>query len=383
MPGFLVANADKVPEDTSNAASIEGHEAHELAAGCLITGEWDYDMFPTEEMADNVRGYLEFIEDLTPKGAKVMVEQRFTPFYYEEGYGNSYLDCTIIIDGGKVIRVVDYKNGVWSVQAEGNKQLTIYGKTLIDRLPKELVPNLTGRSKVELIIYQPKPQGEHPVREWKMSKAQLEKEAAPIGKVAKAILKDPHNEPFAPSNDVCHFCDAADFCTARAKWILAEFDADPEDLLDRTIPAPIEDAKVLTNAQLIRIHEIGPALKKLVDGAKAQLIKRDLDKPGSVEGYKAVAGYGHRKWADADLAIDFLEEHLDPDKIFTEPELISPPKAEELLRKKRMGRKGKPVFDALEDQCNQPLGGPTLAPADDPRPRYGDSAANDLDDLEV
>jgi hypothetical protein len=385
MPGFLASNRDKVPEDTSNAASREGHEAHELGAGCLITGDFDPEIFPTPEMAENVEGYIRFVEDMSPEGSVVMVEQRLTPFYYQNEEGNSYLDCIIIIDGGRIIRIVDYKNGVWSVQAEENKQLTIYGKTAIDRLPPELLPNLTGRSKIELYIYQPKPMGERPVREWKLSKAQLEKAAKPIGKVAASIIKDPLNQPFAPSPDNCHFCDAADFCKARASFILSEFAEDPEDLLDRTQAADIpEDPKVLTNAELIRIYEIGPALKKLVDGAKAQLTKRDIDDPGTVDGLKAVAGHGTRVWDDPEEAEEFLEEYLDPTDLYSDPEFLSPAQAEKKLSALRMGRKGRPVFDRLETLCNQPPGGPTLVSDDDPRPRYGegDAVATEFDNLD-
>jgi hypothetical protein len=382
-PGFIAANKHLIPKEDSDPAAIEGHTAHELAAGCLILGEWDPEVFPTAEMAENVRGYMEFIEDITPPGAKVFIERKITPFYYQEGQGNSYLDCTIIIDGGRIIRIVDYKNGRWSVQAKDNKQLTIYGKTVIDRLKDEL-PNLTARSKVELFIYQPKPENEHPVREWKLSKAQLEKEAAPIGKVAKSILKDPDNQPFAPSPDTCFFCDAADFCTARAKMILADFAEDPEDLLDAAEPAPLPgdgDPRILTTDQLIRINNIGPALTKMVEGTKAELVRRDLKDPGSVPGFKAVAGWGRRAWKDEEEAVSFLEEFLDPDEIFTEPQLVSPAGAESLLRALRMGRKGRPVFDALANLYTQPPGGPTLATIDDNRDRYQEDAAKDFDDM--
>lgn len=385
-PGFIAANRDKIKEDDRDPAAVEGVLAHELAAGCLLLGEWDPEIFPNADMAENVRGYVEFVQEMTPEGATLLIEERLTPFFREEGDANSYLDSLIIIDGGRVIRIVDYKNGRWSVQAEDNKQLTIYGKTVIDRLGAEgKLPNLTARSKIELFIYQPKPENEHPVREWHLSKAQLEKQAAPIARTAKAILKDPLNQTFKPSPDTCFFCDAADFCTARAKMILADFADDPEDLLDASEPAPLPgdgDPRVLTTAQLIRLHQIGPALTKLVEGSKAELTRRDLEEPGSVPGFKVVAGWGQRKWSDEDEAVEFLEEFLDPEDLFTEPKLVSPNGAETKLRALRMGRKGKPVFEALDTLYFQPPGGPTLVSEDDRRERYSSSAANDFDGME-
>lgn len=96
---------------------------------------------------------------------------------------------------------------------------------------------------------------------------------------------------------------------------------------------------------------------------KAMLAELMAGKP--VPGWKLVAGRpGNRKWSDETDAAKLLAIHLSSDERY-EKTLISPAKAEKLLKDKQLSTR---FENRMRDLTVRGEGKPTLVPETDPRP---------------
>jgi hypothetical protein len=94
-----------------------------------------------------------------------------------------------------------------------------------------------------------------------------------------------------------------------------------------------------------------------------------LAQGGVIPGYKLVEGRSIRQWEpdEALVARCLAEAGLGDDAIYTK-KLISPTQAEKVLGRAKAGE--------IADLVVKPRGKPTLAPESDPRPAYGERAAD-------
>lgn len=381
-PGLILANADKI-EDRSSAAADEGTEAHLRAAEALVLGYDKNDFGKNHEMAGFVLDYVTYVLSHAVKG-KLLVEQNIKLFYMAER--NGYIDVCIIHKGGIIIIDFKYGKGV-SVEAEENKQMMIYARSMMEYLKKNKVRTFKPGESVEMAIYQPRVYGEEAERYWRINVKELIERTDEIGEIAHAIQKHPHEGPhikFAPSDKACQFCPLAEhaLCSAYTAWILGGLPVEPESILaapKQGIELPV--AEILTIDQLASLLRSRPQLQKLFERAENRIF-RSLMAGEEVEGWKLVAGKSNRVWIDEDRTLTHLMQKLDPWHVLVpQPfSLVSPAQAETLL--KRLHARSDSYWKEFKNMVDKPPGGPKLAPESDPRKPWTNDAENDFADDE-
>ena len=172
----------------------------------------------------------------------------------------------------------------------------------------------------------------------------------------RALLALEEDAPRVPGEKQCRWCRAQATCQAlyehTAQIIGREFD--DMDALEN--PGQMSDGQirlVLENADLI---------KAWIDAVQTHVFER-LMEGGEFTGYKLVEGRSNRVWADETAATGVLIDALGD--AAWEKKLLSPAKAEKALGKKKT---------MLAGMIFKPAGKPALAPEQDKRPAYNDTA---------
>lgn len=361
--GFIEANKDKLPDDSSVYAD-EGTKAHELSQ-LLLQGEGlpmtKYDA----EMVRHVKGYVEFVKDKMEIGDRLHVEYRTQLFYNTAQKGTA----DVVLLGKNRIAIIDLKYGAGvSVFAEENKQLAIYAESVV----RELCPGVPDDFLVELYIYQPRDRNhDEPVREWRLSRRRLAKFCKAIEDAARTITVTPHLTRFHPDPEkACRFCPAAGICHARGTHGLQVITDEPVDVaLQSELRLP--DAQSLTREQRQRILQHAKGIKSFLDAVEEQEV-HELSKGAPPMLFKLVEGKSNRKWVDEATATIALSDVLPLDDIAPRS-LISPAQAEKLLSP--ADRK------QLANLIVKPPGAPTLVPVSDKRPALEFNPTAGLEDL--
>lgn len=362
-PGFIDSNSDKLPPDSDSKYSLEGTEAHDYAAHALEHG-YDASRFKDKAMAVHVKGYYDVVKGWADlPGAELFIETPVPLFYapHEDGY----LDAGVVTADNRVF-IGDLKYGEWmSVEAKGNTQLIIYALSFIEMLSSLYTFN--DKTLVCLLIYQPRVEGERPVRMWALSLPELKQAGAEILRVGTSIYANPHAQKFNPSDKTCRWCPAASICGKRAAQL---FSALPDDAVVVKKSPQFPDPHCLTEKQLANIVRIAPAFRDWLKQCEATGHHR-LSSGQSLEGFKLVAGRSIRKWVDdLEAAMLLTELGLEP---YGEAKVLSPAQAEELLSVDDRKR--------LQKLIVKPQGAPTVVPESDSRPAFRQNPADIFADL--
>ncbi len=298
--------------------------------------------------------YLDYLKDLAMgfSGAPfVALENRVDYSDYAPG-GFGTADCILI--GGGQLCVCDYKNGSGvPVEAENNSQLMLYALGAL-----KVYGVIYGSSilDIHLAIIQPNAGG---VKEWKLSRAELEEWGETVVKPAAALAWEGKGD-FCPG-PWCEksFCPAKGQCTARARKLLED---KPPDKI--TLNAPVlPDTALLNEVELGSIltwgKQLEAFLKNLEDCAEKLLLSGT-----PVPGWKLVAGRTSRIWTGGhDAAFAQLKARGVNEALLWERNPVMPPKLEKAL--------GKKVFtESAADLVETKPGAPTMKPESDKRPAY-------------
>ena len=366
-PGYLAANADKLPADTGSVYADEGTKAHAIGAYALV----DDLICEDGVMAAHIKGYVDLVKSNVTGDGQLKVETQVPLFYSPSEVGT--VDAYVLNDDGLFITDLKYGQGV-SVEARDNTQLAIYAESLIQHLA--LRETLPDQFSVVLRIYQPRAREGEPLREWFTSLGELKALGERIGAVAKAIYEnDPEALTFAPSDKACRWCPAKGFCEARAgavtEAISLDFTDSPADVVEKSPTL----GTALPDDQLTRIVKaaLSGDLRKWLDDVVEHVQQRKLADPASFPELKVVATEKRRTWGNEDEAAKLLKAKLG--KEIWETSLISPSKAEKLLKGKDLSTRFTNRFQSLVVKAQ---GGPTLTLSDDPRPNYQTIQATDL-----
>ena len=361
QPWFVLANQHRIKDDNGTEASAEGVLAHALGQSMLLgTVEPDGDI--TEDMREKVGGYVEYCQSLPtlhPQGFTVDVELKVPPFYAP--HRNAYLDY-VKVSSNKAktvteVNIVDLKYGKWIVEAEANKQLAIYARSLHEKrkLPVE-------GTIWHLHIYQPHSNRAVPYSVWTMTAADMIAWTdLSIGDVVEDI-RAKRGLVFAPSDDRCHFCPASTICPARGRDLFSARDS-VSTLTNFQPMVEIVEASDLPKEKILAMLPHTDALIKFLGDVKE--LARQYGERGIVtedDGYKMVAGRNSRKWTSEDDARDMLSMMFEPDDI-EKRKLISPAQAEELFKKNKI----KKAKDQLDPFVTKSPGRHLLVPASDKR----------------
>lgn len=337
-----VALVQKMPPQESSSYADEGTLLHEVVAEIMSDG-----VEPTKLIGREYNGIvltedlyntkllpaLLMFEDVDPDGLmELMVETRVSfGSYLPDVFGS----CDILGRVGDRAYVVDWKfgDGV-AVIAEENPQLLFYAAAA--RRTEAAKWIFKGVEDIECIIIQPT----RGMSRWVTTPDRLDRFERDLKRAVKTA-----QEPDAPmrSGSHCRFCAAKPICPIMRGDV---------------------DRAVVTTLQALDVDELGHYLhmaKRLEDWSKDlhKLAQQMLEKGIPVTGWKLVPKRATRQWVDEELAKVALFKHLKESDV-VETSLISPAKAETLLKKQRI-----PLPNDLVVAISS---GSTLAPEDDPRP---------------
>lgn len=347
--------------DSSSVYAAEGTLAHHLAELKLRT-EFD-PLYPTLKEFDAVRkdelysaemerctdDYFDFIAERAGEAQAVEIEQRLDLSGRAPGsFGTA--DC-LIFDNGN-LDVIDFKYGRHvEVSAEGNAQMLMYAIGAMDELGF-----IYDIDTVTLAIFQPRMNN---VSLWKIW-------ASDVARWAKTMLAPVIDEAehggVAKSGSWCGFCRAKGAC----REYLGGFDltdVEFEEVRDPRLLAPDEAAGYLTRLD---------GVKSAYDALKEWALRQALASPGSIPGFKAVAGRSVRAWSSFEAALAAAETAGHARQEFFENRPLSLSSIE-----KDMGKKA--FAQVFGDFVTKPPGKPTLVPAADKRPELTPGSGFDME----
>ena len=353
----------------------EGSAAHALAAMCLDTGadpgahtgkvmvdgEESYNDFPvTEEMAEAVKVYVDYVRDRLPASHRIhAIEHCFDlSWVHPDIFGTA--DAYIYAHKTKELRVFDYKHGMGvSVGSEWNPQLMLYALGALRDVwgqrkrfyPGDDVVIGMGDMVKDVIIYvvQPRVKGESPIREWRTIPDDLLFWGLNVaGPAARRVDQD--DAPLDVGKH-CRFCDAAAVCPEKvtvAKRLFEGGTTPPSP--DSLTPEEIEDRLALAEG-LSTWH-----------GQLLGFMKTQMEGGISYPNWKLIRKYGNRAWIDEVKAENAFHPVLG-ENTYAQRKLLSVAQMEKALKKLK-------VFDpsTFNPFVEKPDRGLVVAPMDHKSP---------------
>ena len=393
-PGSIREEA-KYPDTGSGPAAADGTHSHTLLEHCIKNGLSDPmdqvgETFTDHEgtfkvdadRAARVKSAIDYIRERSMNGMfKVIAETRVDP---EHLLGRSDLSGTVDVQilGGDTIELIDYKDGMGIVSAEGNLQLEQYAYGVLAgyKLP---VNGDYPYKTIRMTIIQPKLalRGMPAITSHDVSASKLLAEMGTI--IAQAAATDKPDAPLVPGESQCKFCRAKGSCSALASNVMKEvgimFQPVVTETLDVAQQSADKDPSTMDDAQIRQIMEAAPLMRQLLEAVEKEALRR-LQAGQAIPGLKLVNGRGSRAWA---LPEDQMAEKLVkmgiPKTAIYETKLVTPAKAEKLTWEKRDGTKVTLTdrqLQRMEQEYVSKLAGKlTVAPESDSRPAVVTSAA--------
>ena len=386
-PGSIREEA-KYPDDTSGPAAIDGTHSHTLLEHCINNGlsdpmeqvgekfsDDDGEFVVDKDRAQRVKLAMNYIIERSVGGIfKVVSEQKVDP---EHLLGRKDLsgtvDCQII--GDDWIEIIDYKDGMGVVSAEGNMQLEQYAYGVLAgyKLPINVPYPI---SRVIMTIIQPKLElkGMKPITSHEVKVSDLLSNLGTI--VLQAAATDQPDAPLVPGDSQCKFCKAKGSCAALASNVMKEvgimFQPTVTQSLDVAQQSADKDPTTMDDAQLRQIMEAAPLMRQLLDGVEKESLRR-LKAGQAIPGLKLVHGRGSRAWAlpEEQMAEKLVKMGIPKSAVY-ETKLVSPAKAEKLVWKKRDGTEVQLTDRQLKtmetEYVSKLAGALTVVPESDGRP---------------
>lgn len=371
--------------DTGSVYADEGTAAHTLAAACL-EGARRAETFMGEkitvgervfvvdrDMADYVQDYVDLVLS-EAEGCELLVERRVPIGHItgEERAGGT-ADAIIIDVPGRRIRIVDLKYGMGvKVEALDNPQLQMYALGAMDEY------GVVGEfDEVSMLIHQPRL---NHVAEFHVPTAQLEDFRARASRAAERAALAANTPPedlsdfLEPGASQCKWCKAKAKCPALRDDVAETVGAASVSEFSDFLPAEV-GAESGDNYLSIAMGKVA-LVEDWCKAVRAE-VERRLLAGEQVTGYKLVEGRrGARKWADEEEAERLLKSYrLKQDEMY-EHKLITPAKAEKLLKENPKR------WDKLASLVAQSMGKPSVAHAADKRSEMtATSVAEDFDGL--
>lgn len=392
-PGSIREEA-KYPEQDSGPAAVDGTHSHTLLEHCIkvngsataYIGATMHDHEGTfivdADRAERVQIALNYITERSMDGLlPVISEQRVDPKHLlgrDDLSGT--VDCQII--GPDFLELIDYKDGMGVVSAEGNMQLEQYAYGVLAgyKLP---VNGKYPFSTVRMTIIQPKLalKGMKPITSHDVPVREL---LTNLGKiVVQAAATDAPDAPLVPGESQCKFCRAKGSCAALASNVMKEvgimFQPVVTQTLDVAQQSADKDPAQMDDTQIRQIMEAAPLMRQLLEAVEKEAMRR-LEAGQSIPGLKLVHGRGSRAWAlpEEEMAEKLVKMGIPKTAIY-ETKLVSPAKAEKLTWEKRDGTKVSLTDRQLkrmdQEYVSKLAGKLTVVPESDGRPAVITNAA--------
>ena len=348
-PGSIREEA-KYPDDRSGPAAIDGTHTHTMLEFCL-SGPWEPEELVGQTMQDNdgkflidaeraerVRIAIDYVKQrvVEQPGCKVIAEQRVNPnrlIARDDMSGT----VDIQIHGTDVLEIVDYKDGMGAVQAEGNAQLELYAVGALADVGEPY-----PWKRVRMTIIQPKMalRGQPAITSHEVDISEI---LAIVDRlVIEGAAVDAPDAPLVPGESQCKFCKAKGSCAALASNVMKEIGImfQPTVMsLDVAQQSADKDPSTMDDAQILQIMEAAPLMRQLLEGVEKEALRR-LQSGQAITGLKLVNGRGSRAWAlqDDEIAEKLVKMGIPKGSVY-ETKLVSPAKAEKLTWEKRDGTK--------------------------------------------
>lgn len=344
--------------DKGSVYADEGTKAHDLAAR-ILEGQTVFgaDENIPEEMFEHVMDYVKLVGEYATDGT-LLVEQRvqFSEFI---GVPDSFGTSDAVILHPNTLTIIDLKYGMGvKVDAIENEQLMLYALGCLYEF------GWFGEfQEVRMVIHMPRL---NHVSEYVIPTTQLLEFAEKAREAAAVALTD--NAPFNPGEKQCRFCKAKASCEALKQEVAITVSAASAEDFDNITPVVPEEPDVLA-----LVMSKVDMIEKWCKAVRAE-VERRLVAGEPVPGYMLVEGrLGPRKWSDEDAVVEACKRAgLEEENIF-ERSLISPTKAEKLLKK------DKALWSELQTLTTRSPGTPSVAPATDKRPAItGAATAEDF-----
>ena len=353
-PGSIREEA-KYPDTGSGPAAVDGTHSHTLLEYCIKNGlsdpmdqvgevfnDDDGTFMVDSDRAARVKTAIEYIRERSMNGLLLVIsEEKVDP---EHLLGRKDLsgtvDCQIV--GPDWIELIDYKDGMGVVSAEGNMQLEqyAYGVLAVYKLP---VNGAYPFSTVRMTIIQPKlaMKGMKPITSHEVSVRDLMANMGTI--ISQAAATDAPDAPLVPGDSQCKFCRAKGSCSALANNVMKEvgimFQPVVTETLDVAQQSADKDPSTMDDAQIAQIMEAAPLMRQLLEGVEKEALRR-LQAGQTIPGLKLVNGRGSRAWAlpEEEMAEKLIKMGIPKSAVY-ETKLVTPAKAEKLTWEKKDGTK--------------------------------------------
>lgn len=346
-PGSIREEA-KYPDNRSGPAAIDGTHSHTLLELCLsedvepetlvsATMQDDDGTFIVDiERAQRVKVATDYVKQRRAEQlSAVIAEHRVNP---QRLIARDDMSGTVDIQiyGTDVLEIVDYKDGMGAVQAEGNAQLELYA---VGALADADEPYPWKR--VRMTIIQPKMalRGQPAITSHEVDISEI---LAIVDRlVIEGAAVDAPDAPLVPGESQCKFCKAKGSCAALASNVMKEIGImfQPVMSLDVAQQSADKDPSTMDDGQILSIMEAAPLMRQLLEGVEKEALRR-LQSGQAITGLKLVNGRGSRAWAlqDDEIAEKLVKMGIPKGSVY-ETKLVSPAKAEKLTWEKRDGTK--------------------------------------------
>ena len=346
-PGSIREEA-KYPDDRSGPAAIDGTHSHTLLEFCLsedvepetlvsATMQDDDGTFIVDiERAQRVKVATDYVKQRRAEQlSAVIAEHRVNP---QRLIARDDMSGTVDIQihGTDVLEIVDYKDGMGAVQAEGNAQLELYAVGALADVGEPY-----PWKRVRMTIIQPKMalRGLPAITSHEVDISEI---LAIVDRlVIEGAAVDAPDAPLVPGESQCKFCKAKGSCAALASNVMKETGImfQPVMSLDVAQQSADKDPSTMDDAQILQIMEAAPLMRQLLEGVEKEALRR-LQSGQAITGLKLVNGRGSRVWAfeDDEIAEKLIKMGIPKGSVY-ETKLVSPAKAEKLTWEKRDGTK--------------------------------------------
>ena len=288
----------------SSPAAIDGTHSHTLLEYCLkhkgviadahtfvgmILADHEGQFSVDKARADRVQVAVDYIKHRVAEmtGPVEVVSEKKVSLSFVTGRDD--LDGTVDVQlrSPDVLEIIDYKDGMNPVEAEGNPQIEQYAIGALSDMQKNQEP--WPEVLVRMTIIQPKlkEKGQSPISSADCSVMELM-----VSKTAQLINEaqatDNKDAAFVPGEKQCMYCPHRGNCSAAVGYALEKSGV-------KFGPIPKGEETQLPDADLARLVEHAPLLRKMLDGAEAEAVRR-ISSGHEVPGLKLVRGPGRREW---------------------------------------------------------------------------------------
>jgi hypothetical protein len=391
-PGSIREEA-KYPEQDSGPAAKDGTHSHTLLEHCIkqfvdplsmvgqLMTDHEGSFHVDKDRAERVKVAFDYVHQIKNLGLQVISETRVDPAHL---LGRDDLSGTVDLQivGDETLELIDYKDGMGIVSAEGNLQLEQYAYGVLAGYKLPVNGDYPFKT-VRMTIIQPKLalRGMAPITSHDVSVHDLLANMGTI--ITQAAATDKPDAPLVPGESQCKFCRAKGSCSALASSVMKEvgimFQPVVTQTLDVAQQSADKDPSTMDDTQIAQIMEAAPLMRQLLEGVEAEALRR-LQAGQTIPGIKLVNGRGSRAWAlpEAEIAEKLVKMGIPKTAIY-ETKLVSPAKAEKLTWEKRDGTKVTLTERQLkrmdQEYVSKMAGKLTVAPESDSRPAVITNAA--------